>query len=336
MKKQYFVLLVSVFCCTSFLSFSQCVTSPNNLISWWKAEDNTNDSLGNNHGTTNGTLYTTGVVGKSFLFDGVDDVVVVPHSPDLDITGDVTVELWAKQTGFATVSQQVIAKGGGYVPADVPTVFSMRFENATFQCIFEDNTGANIVLTGPSFEDFQWHHYVYVRQGNQHSIYADGFHFGWETFNNGPSSTVGLPLTIGGQYHNPNGALNDYTNFFSGEIDEIGVYNRALTETEIQSIYNAGANGKCAGVLSTANEVLAKNTIKAYPNPVIQTLNIQCDAIQNTKITISNIQGKVLNVYNNASSKLKIDMTDKATGLYFVSVQASDASKSKVFKIVKQ
>ncbi|TYA92165.1 LamG-like jellyroll fold domain-containing protein [Seonamhaeicola marinus] len=315
-----------------------CITPPNNLISWWAAEDNPNDSVGHNDGTELGNVsYSSGVVNKAFSFDGIDDVVVVPHSADLDITGDVTVELWAKQTGFATVSQQVIAKGGGYVPEDVPTVFSMRFENATFQCIFEDNTGANIVLTGPSFEDFQWHHYVYVRQGNQHSIYADGFHFGWETFTNGPASTVGLPLTIGGQYHNPNGAPNDYTNFFSGEIDEVGVYNRALTETEIQSIYNAGANGKCSVTLNIEDDKVSSNEVKIYPNPVRDILTLKLDRLQKNGIfELYDLLGNKVKQLNNLDlNKIELNLSELNSGLYLYVIKDGN-STLKSGKLVKQ
>ncbi|MEC3907499.1 LamG-like jellyroll fold domain-containing protein [Tamlana sp. 2201CG12-4] len=246
-----------------------CVAPPNSLISWWAGEDNANDSVGSNDGTPlNGVSYTSGVVNKAFLFDGVDDVVIVPNSASLNITGDLTIELWVRRIGYANRSQTVICKGAGYVPDDKPAVFAMRFENDLTEFLFEDINGNNVITNGPAYEDSQWHHYAYVRQGNQHIVYADGFDFGWTSFSNLPESADGLPLTIGAQYHNPTNAQYDYDHFFHGEVDEIGVYNRALSESEIQSIYNAGSDGKCATTLNIEDYDVVENKIRLYPNPV--------------------------------------------------------------------
>ncbi|WP_136479899.1 LamG-like jellyroll fold domain-containing protein [Cognatitamlana onchidii] len=308
---------------------SDCVTAPNNLISWWAAEDNTNDLVGNNNGVPSGGVsYTSGAVNKAFLFDGVDDAVIVAPSESLDITGDITVELWVLQTGF-NPENMVVCKGA----KNEPTVFSMRFSGATLNCAFQDTTGANIELGGPSFEDFQWHHYVYVRQGNQHTIYADGFNFGWVSFTNPPASSSGLPLTIGAQYDSQN---NDYVNYFGGQVDEVSVYNRALSETEIQGIYNAGSNGKCSVPLSIDNNSLVEHTINFYPNPVVDALTINFNKSGNFNVVLYDVNGKLLNSMNNVSSTAQIQMSNNAPGLYFVAVQNQSNQQSKVFKIVKK
>lgn len=306
-----------------------CVTPPNDLISWWAAEDNTTDSVGNNDGASSGGVsYTTGVVNKAFLFDGIDDVVVVPHSPDLDITGDITVEFWALQTVF-NAENTVLCKGS----EDAENTFSMRFSGQTFQCVFKDDTGTDIVLGGPSFEDFQWHHYAYIRQGNQHIIYADGFNLGWESFTNSPESSAGLPLTIGAQYNNQN---SNYVNFFGGQIDEISVYNRALTETEIQNIFNARTNGKCGVPLNIEDSILVENNVKLYPNPVIDELTINFNKSGSFNVWLYDMNGKVLNTIKDVSSTANINMVNKASGLYFVSVQNRENYQNKVFKIIKK
>ncbi|GAB1857401.1 hypothetical protein MHTCC0001_22370 [Flavobacteriaceae bacterium MHTCC 0001] len=327
--KTYILFLIVVF--SVIVSFSQtndCITPPSNLVSWWKAEDNANDASGSNHGTPNGASYATGVVDTSFLFDGVNDVVEVPHASNLDITGDVTVELWVLQTVF-NMDNTVLCKGA----ENAEKTFSMRFSGQTFQCVFKDNMGTDIVLSGPSFEDFQWHHYVYVRQGNQHQIYADGFGFGWEMFVNPPASSSGLPLTMGAQYNSQN---MNYTNFFGGQMDEVSIYNRALSQTEIQSIYNAGTNGKCNNALGIDATVSVDTHIKAYPNPVKDILNIQVNEVQHNKIILSDIRGKVVSVYNNSSNLFKINMADKVSGMYFVTVKDAYNQVSKTFKIIKQ
>ncbi|MCT4630401.1 LamG-like jellyroll fold domain-containing protein [Winogradskyella sp.] len=218
--------------------FGQCVIPPADMVSWWTGDNNTLDIIGTNDGTPqNGLGYTTGIVDEAFSFDGVNDFIEVPHSNNLDLTGDITIGLWVKQTVF-NPENMVLCKGA----EDGNNAYSIRFSGQIFECVFKDNLGTDIILGGPAFEDFQWHHYAYVRQGNQHQIYADGFGFGIESFTNLPASSSGLPLTMGAQYNSQN---SNYVNFFGGEMDEVSIYNRALTESEIQSIYNAGSEGKC-------------------------------------------------------------------------------------------
>lgn len=233
--KQYYLLLIAMFCNPIF---SQCEIPSGGLVSWWTGNSNTLDMIGNNDGNPlEGLVYAAGVVDNAFQFDGVDDLVLVPGNSSLDITGDLTIEFWARQTVF-NADNTIVCKGA----EDAEKTFSIRFLGATFQCVFEDSTGNDIELTGPSFEDFQWHHYVYVRQGNQHQIYADGFPFGLVGFSNPPASSSGLPLTIGAQLNSQNA---NYVNFFGGELDEISVYNVALSDAQIMAIYDAGSDGKC-------------------------------------------------------------------------------------------
>ncbi|MGC6429418.1 MAG: LamG-like jellyroll fold domain-containing protein [Jejuia sp.] len=304
-----------------------CITPPNNLIAFWKAEDNTNDSAGNNNGTGNGVVYGTGVVNKSFSFDGVNDVVVVPHSTDLDITGNITVEFWALQTVFNT-ENTVLCKGS----EDAENAYSIRFTGQTFECVFKDNLGNDVVLVGPSFEDFQWHHYAYVRQGNQHQIYADGFGFGWMPFTNSPLNSVGLPLTIGAQYNSQN---TNYTNFFGGQIDEVSIYNRALSELEIQSVYNAGADGKCINTLSLENELIVENEIKIYPNPVKDVLNVKLNSEhQNVTLEIYDALGKrVKYILKLPSASVNVETLN--SGLYFYRIKAGN-KPIKLGKLMKR
>ncbi|GGZ77754.1 LamG-like jellyroll fold domain-containing protein [Algibacter mikhailovii] len=305
-----------------------CAIPPNSLISWWAAEDNANDSVGNNNGTPNGVSYSTGTVNSAFEFDGVNDVVNVPSSTNLDITGDVTVEFWALQTVF-NEENTVLCKG----TEDEKITYSIRFLGQIFQCVFKDNTGADIVLGGPAFEDFQWHHYAYVRQGNQHIIYADGFDFGWEMFANPPASSSGLPLTIGAQLNNQN---SDYSNFFGGQLDEIGIYNRALSSIEIQSIFNAGASGKCINGLRVSNGSNEGSVLRIYPNPVknVFTINLKSPS-KDLKLKIYDGLGKVVKTVNELENNAsKIDISELNNGMYLYSLY-SQGHLVKSGKIIK-
>lgn len=321
---------------------AQCSTPPSNLISWWTGDDTTEDLYGSNHGTSEGGLaYGQGVVNNAFYFDGIDDVVVAADSDDLDLTGDMTLELWVKQTGFLNAIQTVICKGAGDVPNNEPAVFLMHFETATTKFYFKDTTGAYIEKGGPTFEDFSWHHYAYVRQGNMHIMYADGFDFGWESFTNPPTSSIGLPLTIGAEYHNPTSSANDYSRFFTGLVDEIGVYNRALSEAEIQSIYNAGSDGKCRTALRIEDELLSENQIKTYPNPVKNTFTLDISkstflASGNLRLMIFDLGGRLVKQVDNINTlKRNIDINDFTSGMYLYQLTGNGSALASG-KIIKK
>ncbi len=338
---KYIIILMFILLQYSII-WAQCTTSPTNLISWWTADDTAQDLYGNNHGVPQGGVaYGDGVVNNAFYFDGIDDVVVVPSSTDLNITGDVTVELWVRRVGYLNQHQTVLSKGGGNTTSNIPTVFEMRFEFDLTEFLFEDINGNNFIVNGPAYEDSRWHHYAYVRQGNSHIVYADGFEFGWRTFANPPASSAGFPLTIGAQYHNPTSSTNDYSRSFAGEVDEVGVYNHALSEAEIQNIYNALSDGKCKNSLSNTEVVVDnKSLIKIYPNPVKNTFTLDISkstfsASGNLKLQILDLSGRLVKQVDKINTlKRNIDINDLNSGMYLyqLSGNGSDVTSGKIIK----
>ena len=76
------------------------IQPPPGMVSWWPGDGNANDIVGSNHGTLTGD-YAQGMVGQGFSLDGTGDFVLVADNPNLNITGDMTVDLWAKRTVFS-------------------------------------------------------------------------------------------------------------------------------------------------------------------------------------------------------------------------------------------
>ena len=334
-------ILILLFFFTYQIGVSQCVNPPANVVSWWAADNNALDSKDDNHGTEfNGVNYTSGMVDQSFLFDGINDFVFVPDSENLDISGDITVMLWVRRIGYANQHQMVICKGAGYVPNDEPAVFAMRFEFDVTEFLFEDTNGNNIILNGPAYEDSLYHHYVYVREANQHRLYVDGFLFDSSTFALPPASTLGLPLTIGAQYHNPMNNADDYDFYFHGEIDEIGLFNRALSLQEIEDVYNAGAYGVCKEQLSIA-ELNKENAVTIYPMPIDNVMHININEstaleLHKTNLEILDIRGQtILETEPLTSFNTQYDMSNLSSGVYLYRLVNNDHIL-KVGKLIKK
>jgi hypothetical protein len=229
----------AVFCATA--AFSQtCVSPPAGLVGWWKAENNANDTAGTNNGTmVNGATFGTGEVGQAFSFNGNSQVMQVLDAPALNPTSALTLECWAKLTAFAGagVSTTVIEKGGAadavrqYEIGTVPSGGQHYFQPALWTSGgFQGPVGTTPIVLNT------WYHAAITYDGVSVKLYVNG-NLDCSAAITGTIPVSTHPLWIGGDLEDPYNT--------TGLVDEVSLYNRALSAAEVQSIYNAGTAGKC-------------------------------------------------------------------------------------------
>jgi uncharacterized repeat protein (TIGR01451 family) len=210
-----------------------CVPRPVGMVSWWPGDSNANDIQGNNNGTLqNGATFAPGMVSQAFSFDGADDVVTVPNVPSLSFgpNSPMTVELWAYRTGEASVMHFIGKRTG------------CGFNDFNYQMAFDPTRGLQFggdpvnapVITGQQMPLNIWTHLAGTFDGTTFRFYINGSLAGTSTGTLGPINDA--PLEIGNS-----GTCAP----FQGLIDEVSLYSRALSISEIQAIYNAGSAGKC-------------------------------------------------------------------------------------------
>ncbi|HZL79849.1 MAG TPA: LamG-like jellyroll fold domain-containing protein [Candidatus Limnocylindrales bacterium] len=211
-----------------------CVTPPSGLIAWWRAESNALDSIGPNNGTLVGeTSYAPGKVGQAFNFSAVGDAVSAPTSGFPTGTSDRTIECWVYLNSFISGTESFIAGYGNFGGTGGQAYAMGVYPD---QRLYFSQWGSGIF--GPVLNTNQWYH-VAVTSGGTNSItlYLNGTNVASGSL---PFDTpAGSQLFIGGV----SAPFN--TRQMVGLIDEVSIYNRALTPAEIQSIYNAGSAGKC-------------------------------------------------------------------------------------------
>jgi Concanavalin A-like lectin/glucanases superfamily/Carboxypeptidase regulatory-like domain len=214
--------------------------APAGLVSWWSGDGNTLDSRSRNNGTlTNGATFTGGNVGQAFDLDGVDDSIFVPDSPSIRPTS-LTIEGWFRFDSVSGGVKFLVSKNASssfsylvrYSPTD-PLQLSLR----------TGNTGPGSGQNTPLDVSFlptpaQWNHlaFTFDDAANTQSIYINGVLTASNAAPNPISYTID-PLRLGS---NPLGTAL----FFDGGIDELSIYNRSLSLSEIQTIFNAGTAGK--------------------------------------------------------------------------------------------
>jgi len=213
------------------------VPAPPGMISWWRGENNASDSVGTNNGAImNGVTYAAGEVGQSFLLDGSSGYVVVPDSPSLH-PASVTLETWVlfnATNGFRLIIGKPV--GGGVLDS-----FALWLSDGVLNGVICDVVSGGPVISYTMLPVIgQWYHLAYTYDGLtlQQVLYVNGA----AVANGTGYQDAGYdshPMLIGSD--NDNGVQDG---FFSGQIDEASIYNRALTPNEIGSIYNVGASGK--------------------------------------------------------------------------------------------
>ena len=223
---------------------------PAGLVSWWPGEGNTNDIIASNHGVMRGGVnFVPGLVGQAFLLDGENDVIEVSENLGLNLGGDLTIELWAQRTSPG-VSGQLIAKGSA--DPDVASVFSLGFDRDRPRGMFHRYYGSKVSVSAQTMTDSEFHHYAYVRSGSTHKIFVDGELIKTAIFTGGAVDSPGLPLTIGAI--KDDSTTSGFSQFFGGLIDEVSIYNRALEDTEIISVFDAGVAGKVKPISALCRE----------------------------------------------------------------------------------
>ncbi|MEN8127685.1 MAG: LamG-like jellyroll fold domain-containing protein [Planctomycetota bacterium] len=174
----------------------------------------------------------TGQFGGALEFDGVDDYVSVVNYAGIAGTKDRTVSAWIK-----TTTTGAIVSWGGSGQGEKMT-FRVQSDNGTAGAIRLEVNGGYIVGT-TNLRDNQWHHVAVVLPNdgnpdvNEALLYVDGVYDGVSASASEPIDTVvDVDVKIG----------NDRSNrYFTGAIDDVRIYDYALSQTEIQTLVDGGS-----------------------------------------------------------------------------------------------
>ena len=223
-----------------------CAPLPPGAVSWWRADGDATDSLNGNDGTLiNGTTFAPGYVsagtGEGFSFDGVDDFISIPAAANLSMTSAYTVEAWILSTG-ASSAYRILAIRGSGSSNDI----EIYVQRTSDDMIVVHNRGNGGTFDGVGFVDpplGTFFHFAVTYDGVEVHAYYDGVEAGVVQFTRAvsPPLYTNVGWEIGRTLHSAfTGGRH-----FRGVLDEITIYDRALTQAEIQDIVTAGTAGKC-------------------------------------------------------------------------------------------
>jgi hypothetical protein len=185
------------------------------------------DASGNGHtGAISGATWTTqGKFGNALSFDGVNDWVTVTATSLLNLTTAMTLEAWVFPTTTSGVRDILIKEGSN---VDLYNLYARNWRGRPESNVFVG--GTNRVAEGATAPAANvWTHVAGTYDGTTLRLFINGVQTASIAIS-GPIATSTGPLRIGGN--------SMWGEFFQGRIDEVRIYNRALSQTEIQTDMN--------------------------------------------------------------------------------------------------
>jgi acid phosphatase type 7 len=214
-------------------TYAKTITGTPGLVSYWRLGEGSGttacDSWGANAGSYQGG-FALGSVGAlagdpdtAATFNGSNGTVSVPHSSSLDVGDSFTVEAWVKRSSFGAPAYQAVASQGA-------NAWLLAF-NSSNRLVLRQATVGDLVSSTKTVTDTGWHHVAVTKSGATVRLYIDGADVTGSVTNRTMANNT-LPLSIG---------QSSGTSYWNGTLDEVALYNAALSASTIAAHQNAGA-----------------------------------------------------------------------------------------------
>jgi len=223
------ILLMMIAALPCSATETACVPPPTGLVSWWPGDGNYNDIVGHNDGTLeNGAGFGVGKVLQGFTFDGVDDYVSIPGS--FGGGAEVTIDAWVRTSAAVSDFQAIVSSRTSEEWVHV------QMNDAGGNIVAYTDGGIVFLPIIPETPTGVWRHIAVVIASGASTLYEDGIVVGTDatTFTTINTTT---DIRIGSGHADGR--------FFHGDIDEVELFDRALSASEIHAIFAAGSSGNC-------------------------------------------------------------------------------------------
>jgi Concanavalin A-like lectin/glucanases superfamily/Carboxypeptidase regulatory-like domain/Cohesin domain len=210
------------------------------LVAWWPFNGNANDESGNgNNGTIDGAQFSKNrfsIDKSAALFDGVDDIISLNSKVGNFDTLDFTISSWVYDSSSINSGGVIVAKRGSFAYGNF---FDIDWAGTPAYEMCENGSGLKYIDVIHQEKKFKnnWYHFVFIRSGYNILIYINGVLLMRNTLNFKHNLNNSINATIGGRIFYDNGSSK--AELFLGEIDDIGIWNRALTQQEILQLYQS-------------------------------------------------------------------------------------------------
>jgi hypothetical protein len=315
MKKQL-LTLIAIFASNILFAQVPSYVPTTGLLAWYNFN-------GNGANANNASLNTLSNYGTTFVPDRFGSVNAAAYVDGLGTqwmqlltpsftfsqTGAYTISVWVKKS-VQSSSGVVIMSG-----------------NTTASNFITNIQGNNGVQFGACKQQSPWTwlncadtigawmHLVGTYSNTKMKLYRDGVLMDSTTFTATGTSAVNQPLWIG---RGPSG------NYYTGVFDDIGIWNRSLTQAEVTALFNSQT--------TTGLNNQEKNQAVVFPNPTKDVVSIQLNFGIDKKYIITNVEGKRMSEGVINSNDFKVDLTEFPKGIYYLNLVDGSVGAIKLVK----
>jgi hypothetical protein len=322
------------------------------IVGWWPFTGNANDESGNgNNGSVNGASLTNDRFGNAngaYYFNGLDNWIQIADSDNLELPNNLSINCWFYANSFDIVSMLISKHSPQCNNNEGTYVYGIWNEGLTGN--HKINFSASPNFTSATYPNNQglvslnsWYQFVITYDDSLdvlkyylNGILVDTKNLNFDILNNPFDIFIGKQ-DCGNQWH------------FNGKIDDIGIWNRTLTQQEITDLYNANICYQNITVTDTLlinmgitgfNPVTYNNTIKIFPNPTNDHITINYGnftSLNGYQLKIINSLGQQVFQTNVVQQSDYLNLTTwGGNGLYFLQIIDSQGNIIDIRKIVLQ
>ncbi|WP_027137407.1 LamG-like jellyroll fold domain-containing protein [Gaetbulibacter saemankumensis] len=318
--------------------------SHDGLIAYYPINGNINDESGNGYdGTPDGVTLTTDRFGNensAYSFNGSSDFITFPNIIPIDVG---SYSFWFKTNNHDAqvmlYHSNVQDNGFGYSldALQTHTGISSFSEGGIFY-IFENNQSVSHNDTSPLILNKWYHLTLTYDTQDKIKLYLDNVLINEQNLTPILGSHMPIYTYFGKPYLN--------TRYFNGSFDNLRIYNRVLLAEEIKELFYEGTCYQTITVTDTLyintttlsyNPISYNHTFKVYPNPAKNQITIDngnINSIPGYSIEITNSLGQSMFQSEISEQQFYIDISNWATGLYFISIYNSSSNKIEVKKLI--
>jgi choice-of-anchor C domain-containing protein len=288
---------------------TNCVATPAGVVAWWRAEENADDVVANHDGIPNdGVSYEPGLVGKAFRVDGAHGRINVPDDESFKLVEALCIEGWVK---LANPAYGLVFMRGDDRPGLDPYFLGVNPGVISFG--ISDNEDSAVVSV--PFPTGEWKHVAGTFDAGTGflKLYLDGVMVAQTHTTRRPARDLDARSNPGLGIGNVSGSSINFP--WDGWIDEVALYNRALSDAEIIGLFHAGQRGKC---LTTVPPMPRDNLVFNGSFELGLAAPGQLDAPNSTAIAGWTVQSGSIDYYGNAwvaaDGERSLDMNGSAPG----------------------
>ena len=320
MKKLVLQVLISFIA----ISINGQVNLDSVLIGYWPFNGNMNDESNlNNHGNNNDCLLTTdyeGTTDRAYEFNGQTSFAEIPYSYE-ELTLPFSISAWVQKTELGahehifSSSSQLDGYYGIYLSVNPEGLVQISYTDG-------GPLGSNsrrTKVTNSAIPLNEWVHIVVIVNGPDDMIIQFN-----STIQEGEYSGAGGEL-LNGENNALIGRAAHNSNYWSGMIDEVRLYNRALSNEELNIICDSK-------MTSSVSQPKINATFNIYPNPSKDFININ-EVNKFSKYLVIDIQGGIVQMGQIRSNNYKIDVSNLNKGSYILKLIGKDLEVQQMFVV---